>query len=38
MSGMFLCAKLVCDNLGAQDSLEEMKSEVTNLPDGLDQA
>ncbi|KAK7709701.1 hypothetical protein SLS57_008606 [Botryosphaeria dothidea] len=23
---------------GAQDSLEEMKSEVTNLPDGLDQA
>lgn len=35
---MFLYAKLVCDNLGVQDSLEEMKSEATSLPDGLGQA
>ena len=36
--GMFLYARLVCDSLGRLSDLADIEEEVTNLPDGLNEA
>lgn len=36
--GMFLYARLVCDGLDRLSDLDDIKEEVTNLPDGLSEA
>jgi hypothetical protein len=35
---MFLYAKLVLNNVMAQDNLDDIEDEINNLPDGLEQA
>ena len=35
---MFLYARLVCDGLDHLSDLDDMKEEVTNLPNGLSEA
>lgn len=35
---MFLYARLVCDGLERLSDLDDIKEEVTNLPDGLGEA
>ena len=36
--GLFLYARLVCDGLDRLSDLDDIKEEVTNLPDGLSEA
>ena len=35
---MFLYARLVCDGLERLSDLDDIKDEVTHLPDGLNEA
>ena len=36
--GMFLYARLVCDSLERLSDLDDIKEEITHLPEGLNEA
>ncbi len=36
--GMYLYARLICDGLESLSDLDDIKEEITNLPDGLSEA